>query len=269
MLMAFADESDAGSKVTGILTVTGYVGFYKSWEKFAQQWDDVIKQDPNFSKIGYFKSIALRSNKWLKEHGVTKGDANRVHQKLIPIIQRWYQEFSVVATISCEDHAKIIVPGPLGTHPWLNHPYYFCYHAFVSAALWHAASRLNIKNDQIDFVFDRNAPVTDRANEMFRAIREGPGISPIIKELMGEAIPGDDKKLPPLQAADLLAGRVKDHCMKPRNVKLYRNVLAISGSGKHNVTCHLRSRHLKRFTGSFSEAELNSLTEVENGGLGS
>lgn len=248
MLRAFADESDAGSKTKGVLTVSGYVGFCVKWEQFSEEWNTAVCSNDAFSRVGYFKAIALKSAKWRKEHNVTKGDVNQVHQKLIPIIQKWYQSYSVVATVSCEDHAKIIVPSRFGNDPWLAHPYYFAYHVFVSTALYHAVSEIGILGDRMDFVFDRNEPITDRANEMFRHIRNSPDLDPKYSDMMGDAIPGDDTKLPPLQAADVLASRAKDHCREPHNRKISRNLLAISGSGNENVTWHLRHKNLLEFT---------------------
>ena len=53
MMQAFADESDKGSMVDGVLTISGYVGFCSKWETFTDEWMTVIDNDPVFRSVGF------------------------------------------------------------------------------------------------------------------------------------------------------------------------------------------------------------------------
>lgn len=252
MLQAFADESDAGTMDRGVFTVSGYVGFPLHWTSLSARWDEVIQGDEAFKKIGYFKSSALTSNAWRKEHGITKGDANRLHEKLIPVIQTSDILFSAIATLRCEDWHDVIAKGPLGKAEWVNNPYYFCYHVFCSGVL-RKVHELQIAGEQVDFVFDNKDAISDRANEMFRWLRDESDLSPVIKNLMGDAIPGDDKKLAPLQIADVLSHRVKESFMQSRNKKLQERLLSIAWQGDRNITIRLHRSNFERFVSGYVE----------------
>ena len=206
----------------------------------------------------YFKMEAVYSKKWQKNHNVTRGAANAKLAKFIPLIQKSYILFSCISTLSCTDHAEVIRNSEFGGDPWLSNPYYFCYHDFVARALFHAA-RLGIVGDQMDFVFDRNGVITDRANEMFQWIRNLPELSRDIASMMGDAVPGCDKKLPPLQAADILAYRVMEHCANPSNRKVHSRLLGISGTGDCNVTHHWRREGLQSFLDRLRRCGTNSI----------
>jgi hypothetical protein len=240
LLKAFADESDAGNR-QGIFTLSGYVASVSQWEAFTDEWANVLKQPP---KMDYFKRIALKSAKWRKEHGFTKGQVNLKHRQLVEVIKKPYILFSAISTVSCADHAATIGQSVFATEPWLREPYYFCYHEFVARVLWKVAD-LEIDAERVDFVFDRNDLITDNANQMFRWMRVLPAMDDRIRALMGDALPGDDQVLGPLQAADILAGRVKDHWTKPSSRKLFNSVVDISGTGPSNTTRHLRRKHLQ------------------------
>jgi hypothetical protein len=252
MLLAFADESDAGQIQKGVFTVSGYCAFQSQWATFVDAWASVLDGDPAFRQVGYFKSSALHSHKWRKQYSITKGDANRVHAKLVSVIQTQPILFSVIATLRCEDWNRIIRQGVVGEAEWVNNPYYFCYHAFCAITLRHVHA-LGIVGDQVDFIFDNKDAISDRANELFRWIREAPELHPTIKNLMGLAESGLDTALPPLQAADILASRVMHYCMKPVSRRRSESLQAISWSGDRNITVHLPPSHFEKFMTGFSE----------------
>jgi hypothetical protein len=250
MLRAFADESEPGSISAGVFNVSGYVAFPCQWESFADEWNSANEHDPAFKNVGFYKSSALHSQRWRKEHGITKGDANRMESKLVPIIQHQPILFSAVATLDCKDWLEVIRQSPIGDSQWANHPYYFCYQVFCAITLRHVYD-LGIVGDQVDFVFDYKDAISDRANEMFALVRDDVALDPIVRGLMGVAEPGFDNKLPPLQAADILASRVLHYCRNPMSARKQKSLLAISGVRERNRTAHLKRTHFEKYLAGF------------------
>lgn len=80
----------------------------------------------------------------------------------------------------------------------------------VHALHYHAGFR-----DKIDFIFDGNK--TDKALRdciaVYHDIKEG-FKDEIWYPIMGEMVPGDDKELAPLQAADMYAGQLRQSIMQ-------------------------------------------------------
>ena len=119
-----------------------------------------------------------------------------MESKLVPILQTAPIQFSVVTTLDCKDWKTVIKDSPLGDHPLVNHPYYFCYQAFC-AITYRKIHDMGIVGDQVDFVFDYKDAISDRANELFGQVRDELNKLPYVCGMIGMAQPGDDKKLPP------------------------------------------------------------------------
>ena len=105
--------------------------------------------------------------------------------------------------------------------------------------------------DQVDFVFDDNDALFDDANTLFRELRQGQDEP--YKSILGEAIPGNNERLKPLQVADLLAARAKDYCLNPieETEQLLR---AIAGHGERNATKHFKRDDLEKFAADLAAA---------------
>jgi hypothetical protein len=109
-------------------------------------------------------------------------------------------------SISC--HLKLsqfdAIVRPVVPHD-LRHPYYFCLNAITSAlARWHAAEHWD---GSIDFVFDEKSEAGPEIQILRASVRES--LDPLARSIIGQITHEDDKRVLPLQAADMFAWHVR------------------------------------------------------------
>jgi len=128
----------------------------------------------------------------------------------------------------------------------------------IGLTLRHVVNELRLEGETVDFVFDQNDPLFDAANAMLRELRTT--IKPKgWKEALGSAIPGDDEKILPLQAADLVAGRLRDHCAASKDKQIYANLTAVTGIGERNITWHTRVHTLRELADGLKKGKADLL----------
>jgi len=241
MLRAFVDESGSAGR-DGIFVMGGLVAFASKWDEFIEPWDAALRADV---AAPFFRTASFRSLDWRTAHGLSIDDANRKTEALARTITYPPILFSVCCSAQKKDYRDIVVnsgaprkAGRLGKL-WLKTAYAYCFHNVISLTLEMIVNKLCISGDVVDFVFDRNDPLFDAANKMLRELRKCLKILEWSKTL-GVAIPGDDEKILPLQAADLLAGRLKDHCSSPKDVEIRKSLLSVSSEEEDkNITLHI------------------------------
>jgi hypothetical protein len=91
-------------------------------------------------------------------------------------------------------------------------PFYIAFHSLFGMILGIHSERYPDRIDRIDFIFDgkRGSNATSRCIAIHELVRQS--ATPPYDLLMGTAVPGDDKEILPLQAADLLAGQYRMFC---------------------------------------------------------
>jgi hypothetical protein len=242
MLRAFVDESGSAD-ADGIFVMAGLVAFVKPWEATAEHWNHILQLDP---PISFFKTSNFRSSKWRKAQGLTESDTLSKTAMLARLLTYPPLLFSVCVTIKKSEYRDVvessgILKKKIGrlAKLWTKTPYNFCFHNIISMTL-RKLDELGVCGDVVDFVFDRNDPHFDAANEMLRGLRAGVLTPAKWNNALGDAIPGNDETIAPLQMADLVAGRLKDHCSSPRKKHLIKDVLQVTGVGENNITWHVR-----------------------------
>jgi len=246
MLKAFVDESGSAGR-DGIFVMGGLVAFASKWDEFVEPWDAALRADV---AAPFFRTASFRSPDWRTAHGLSIDDANRKTEALAKIITYPPILFSVCCSVQKKDYRDIVVDsGVIGNSGrlgklWLKTPYAYCFHNVIALTLEKIVNKLRIVGDVVDFLFDHNDPLFDAANAMLRELRKAMTI-PGWRETLGDVIPGDDERLIPLQAADLLAGRLKDHCSSPKDAVIRESLLSVSGKDGDNITRHARPGRLK------------------------
>jgi hypothetical protein len=246
MLRAFVDESGTAGR-DGIFVMAGLVAFAVKWDEFVESWSSAVSPCP------FYRTASYKDPAWCATNNV--GDPVGQTEKLARLITYPPLLFSVCCTVQKGEYREIVTnsgalrkAGRLGKL-WLKTPYAYCLHNIVALTLEKIVNKLGIRGDVVDFVFDRNDPLFDAANQMFRELRNS------MKEeswrsTLGDVASGNDERLGPLQAADLLAGRLKDYCGNPKDPKLRTDLLAVSGVDRNNVTRHIRSAKLEQLAHS-------------------
>lgn len=245
MLRAYVDESGSAGR-DGIFVMGSLVAFTSKWDDFVDSWHAVLTSD---SAVPFFRAASFRDSKWRDEHGLSIDEAKRKADDLAKKITYPPILFSVCCTVQKQEYREIVVEsgaygkaGSLGKL-WLKTPYAYCFHNVISLTLEKIVNKLGIAGDAVDFVFDRNDPLFDASNAMLRGLRKAISVSGW-SETLGDAIPGSDETVVPLQAADLIAGRLKDHCSSPKDKAVYQSLLSVSGNGDNNITRHIRPPRL-------------------------
>lgn len=250
MLKAFIDESSSRD-ANGIFVMGGFVAFVSEWERLSEQWEHVLKSDP---VVPFYRTTYFRDPRWREEHGLDRATAMCKTEALAYLLTYPPLLFSVCVSVDKQEYRDVIETsgilqkriGRTG-RLWLKTPYSYCFHNLIAITLRKLVGNLDIRGDVVDFVFDRNEPHFDAANKMLRAMRQQ-GFGDIPQSwasTLGDAVPGNDETLNPLQMADLLAGRLKDHCSN-NNPQFLRALLAVSGAGDGNITFHARKHHIEK-----------------------
>jgi len=244
MLRAYVDESGSPGH-NGIFVMGGLIAFNLEWEAFLEPWAVVLGED---TAVPFFRTASFRDPVWRATHGLGADAANSKTEALAGIITYPPMAFSVCCSVQKKDYRDIVVKsgaykraGKLG-RLWLKTPYAYCFHNIIALTLEKIVNKLGIVGDAVDFVFDRNDPLFDAANAMLRELRKS--TVPEWRTTLGDVIPANDETVLPLQAADLLAGRLRDYCTSPKDAGVYESLLSVSGKGDSNITSHIRPDQL-------------------------
>jgi|SRR6185369_2797141 len=189
---AHVDGSGTGDP--RLFVLAGVIAPVENWIAFTKDWQELLDMKP---QLEYFKqSEMVKSPVRLERSG-------------------WFERvMSRHATgfISCslrvDDLVKVIrqvqwPPGVSHRNPEiLENPYYFAFKAIITKLAAHQRDQLGLF-EPIDFIFDDE---TEKSETLAGWERIKLNVSPDVRKLMGETpIYRDDKKLLPLQAADMFA----------------------------------------------------------------
>jgi hypothetical protein len=191
---------DSGNGQPGPFVLAGFVASVDQWLAFTDEWQAVLNL-PEPRQLAYFKAneaAALRGqfHKWTE----TQRDA-RVRQ-LIAVIER-RALFGVAHTISNADFLKVF-RGKVSKA--FDNPYLLSFYGIMQL-LFEVQERLNVVSP-IDFVFDEQGKHIGRALGAWKQFVAT--ASAVDRARCGRPpVSGDDRIDLPLQAADLLAWKVR------------------------------------------------------------
>lgn len=197
VLRAFIDDSaaDVGDKR---LFLAGYIGSANHWIAFSHRWHIALREHPSIDYFSMADANALRG----QFEGWNEADRDFKVYRLASVIGA-AQLSSIECSISRTDYNTLIAPNvPRG----MRHPYFVCFYGVVITV---ARSLIGIPEaPPIDFVFDEQGPIGAEAVFMYEWIKASS--DPEISARMGSTpIFSDDKKVLPLQAADMLAWHLR------------------------------------------------------------
>jgi hypothetical protein len=235
MLGAFVDESGSPGR-QGPFVMTAIIAPCEVWADFAADWDKVLKESP---AVPYYHKADFDIPEWLRLNHISKPEAEEKTERLSQLIKYPPVLFSVECSVEKDLFREIITDGGLVKKLaknleglWLKTPYNYCFHEIIRQTV-SVVARLQ-PWETVNFIFDRNVPLFDAANRMLRELRkswEGGRWDTVL----GEAIPGNVDKVCPLQAADMVAGRVKDYLMSPTpKTELLRSLVIGPDTSSHH-----------------------------------
>jgi hypothetical protein len=197
ILQAFCDES-ASEQDGKVLVVAGYIQKAVVWSFFSDAWKAVLDTPPS---IEYFHMAEAENlNGQFRGWSAEQRDAKVA--TLADIIVG-FRPWSISCSISREQHERIVRP----VSPYdLRKPFVECFLAIVvKLAQWHEAMGETLP---VDIVFDECGITPPESAFFYNGAKNA--LSPEARELLGgPPIFRDDKKILPLQAADMLAWHLR------------------------------------------------------------
>ncbi|MGC2421984.1 MAG: DUF3800 domain-containing protein [Candidatus Acidiferrales bacterium] len=212
MLTAYFDDS-ASEETDKLLVLAGYVHSAEAWARFSDDWKAIVDAVPT---IRYFKMREAQnlSGEFLGWDVIAR-DAKVL--SLADVIKR-HEPWSLECSISRTDYLRIVRP----VVPYdIRHPYFDAFYAaIIKLAEWHHHLGLTTP---VDFVFDEQGEIGAQAVIWYEHIKSMQ--TPEIRAMLGSSpVFRDDKRTPPLQAADLLAWHLR-RGREERNKNEYRPVM--------------------------------------------
>jgi hypothetical protein len=204
MVQAFFDESSDDPREEAFI-MAGWVSDECTWQSFSSAWKSALDAAPT---ISYFKNNEAMSLKG-QFQGWSASDRDEKIAKLAAVICNHSLAYAVVTTFK-HDSYKALLDGfvpprrNLKSLPLIRSPYPICFHTTVATVLQQEVKRGT--GCKVDFVFDSRNDALCKCISQFRRMKTMLKTE-AIKNIAGSIVPADDKVVPQLQAADLLAGQ--------------------------------------------------------------
>ena len=199
MYRGFFDESNRNKADVKFL-IAGWVSPVEEWELFSQSWQECLSEEPS---IEYFKnSEANQLSGEFYRFNTESSEKKRL--SLAKVISSHQSIRGYITTVNHEiiNGRPNILKKKMGTRI-----YDWGFISIVTGVLVDLIQR-GQASEKIDFIFDR-CPELRACIAAYELQREKFPVS--MQRIAGEVIPGDDKELAGLQAADLLAGEYSDY----------------------------------------------------------
>jgi hypothetical protein len=199
MLKTFADETNRDAKDM-VFVMVGWTANVREWDEFAKSWRACLAEKPS---IQYYKTSEANS---LSGQFHTFNDEAGMEAKREALAR-------VIASYKLNGYFTEISHKAFSQKPQRlrklmgTRIYDWAFIDMVCGVLEDCLERGN-PFEVIDFTFD-GCPELRACIGSYEGIREHFPLS--MRAIAGEAIPGDDKRLAGLQAADLLAGGISAH----------------------------------------------------------
>jgi hypothetical protein len=202
MLKAFIDEC---TDAVNVYFMAGWLAHFEEWERFSIDWEKTLNQHP---RIEYFKN-----NDAMGLKGQFLGWDERSRDEKVVALARvvsGYKMTGFICGLGLPSFKKlfsenILPPKVMRSIIKFTEPYHFCVQGTIAQILGHQVVAEKNTRDRVDFVFDDGIPFLHDCIPLYekRKLEMPEGY----KSIAGTVIPGNDKEIVALQAADLLAGQ--------------------------------------------------------------
>jgi len=198
MLRAFGDESGFDGNSPAYV-LGGYVAQESLWEAFAHDWQLVLEMKP---KIAYFKLDEALGLKGQFQHWREEARDEKI--MLLNAVLDHHRPIGMTCSVKCADYASVATD-PLAKSA-LKSPYYYLLFSFVLQWM-EIQQSVGHSDKSIKFVFYENVIERKKIFEGWDELKEASYLPRRIRDLIGSSpLFEDDKKILPLQAADIISG---------------------------------------------------------------
>ncbi|WP_172264467.1 DUF3800 domain-containing protein [Caulobacter sp. RHG1] len=196
-LLCFVDDS-VGQSGAQQMFLAGYLNRKAQWAVFSAAWRAALKAPPSIDYLHMVEAQNLRG----QFKGWSEADRDRKVLGLAKLIAD-SRPVSMQVSVSRQTFQAILAPNaPYG----LSQPYFTCFYA-LTLGLARFAHAGGVK-DPIAFVFDEQGVLGQDATMVYDWVKAGRP-EPWSRLLGPPPTFGDDRSLPQLQAADMLAWHVR------------------------------------------------------------
>jgi hypothetical protein len=205
MLQVHVDDSGS-SQSDEVFVLGGLIASVDQWLAFTDAWKASLDRDD----LAYFKTTEARmmEGEFSRGKGWNRGLIDQKIDELAAVAAE-HAQYSIHVTMRWADfnaHVKVATDSSAVLGPEWNNPYFICFYTLAARfARFLNDSKMNVDRE---FIFDEQGAVGKRAAEIVAGLQS----NPIISQGFG-GIPSfrNDKKVRPLQAADLYAWNVHDY----------------------------------------------------------
>ena len=215
-LQAYTDDSGKLGD-SPVCVLAGYISTAERWATFSNEWQAALHTPP---KICYFKSTeAMHRQKQFQGFCETQRD-----QKLRDLVEvvRKYADAGIVSVIPTEPFKRLMAKW---AEPYLRRPYFLLFHGIIAQFCLYAQEEN--QKDEIDFYFDTQddepAVIGDLQTSYRLFVEAAP---PELKCFVGDPpMFRNEKKVLPLQAADLMAWHARRVYHEVARGRLHENAI--------------------------------------------
>jgi hypothetical protein len=209
MLKAYIDDSGRGQGPAFVLS--GYLATAEEWAAFSEEWGAELAVEPS---IKYFKMKEAASGRGQFEGHKRELIDFRI-SKLVSIIER-HEIRGITVALDSDAFTEVMLPYftpltlPGDAVKMLTNPYFHCFYQLIVVLL--TAQQQTGVIEPIDFIFDNQGKEGREIREHWYVLRNmpSPNDGELREMLVGEPTFDDDKRMMPLQAADLSAWQYRN-----------------------------------------------------------
>jgi hypothetical protein len=215
VLQVYADESGKGHGP--VFVIAGWLTDSAAWAAFSTEWQQVLIDPPT---VGYFRM----GEAWHRQKGEFRGwSVERRDEKIsrLAVLIKKYARLGAHLVISHDEYNKKIKGRFAKQH---DDPYVLGVYRFIISAIRFFAEQ-GI-NESIDFIFDEQLTKTDEMHGFWSEFIQH--VPPEYRSLIGSRpVHQNDKKLMPLQAADMLAWHIRREQFEPPEKRIETTAIDI------------------------------------------
>jgi Protein of unknown function (DUF3800) len=199
---AFFDEASDDNRV---FLMAGWLGSSTEWEKFSDAWESELGREPGIKYFKHNEAVGLKDQfaDWLEKDRDEKllslariVVAHQITGFIGGVALPRFRSFFSHSVMSRRTLRSIVT---------FTEPYHFCCNGVIAQTLGHQVEMERNITDPVGFIFDEGVPFLKDCISNYPALKKV--LPQKTKAIAGTIVPGNDKKMAPLQAADMLAGQ--------------------------------------------------------------
>lgn len=186
-----------------VYAVSGFLTTPEKWLSFSPAWEATLAADPS---ISHFKMNNVFGMKTGPFQTFTREQRFKKTESLISVINAHLPDKSDFAGGVVMDFAayQSMLEPALGKR--YRNPYLWCFQGIL--VIYSSFIKQTVSCEKINFIFDDNQKPFRDALRQYEKVADLPGFVEF-KDIVGSITPGNDLKVMPLQAADMLAGQTR------------------------------------------------------------